>query len=77
MRWVDQTLGVARESYDGRGRLIVVHGNRIILWSIMNHLKLRKANVSDFRPPFSKERVDALTLLAAEGPQPSSARGVS
>lgn len=33
----------------------------------MNHLKLTKANVSDFRLPFSKDRVDALTLLAAEG----------
>jgi hypothetical protein len=67
MRRVDQALGAAREKYDGRERLIVVHGNRIILWAIMCHLKLNKANVSDFRPPFSKDRVDGLTLLAADG----------
>lgn len=67
MRWVDQSLSAAREMYDGRERLIVVHGNRIILWAIMSHLKLNRASVSEFRPPFSRERVDALTLLAAEG----------
>lgn len=67
MRWVDQALGAAREQYDGRERLIVVHGNRLILWAIMSHLKLNKASVSDFRPPFSKDRVDGLTLLAADG----------
>lgn len=67
MRWVDQALGAARERYNGRDRLIVVHGNRIILWAAMSHLKLNKASVSDFRPPFSRDRVDALTMLAAKG----------
>ena len=66
MRWTDHALGAVREKYDGRERLIVVHGNRIILWAIMSHLKLNKTNISDFRPPFSKHRVDELTLLAAD-----------
>jgi hypothetical protein len=67
MDWVDQALGMARDRYDGRERLIVVHGNRIILWAIMSHLKLNRANVTDFRPPFSRDQVDALTMLAAKG----------
>lgn len=68
MRSVDQALGVERALYDGRERLIIVHGNRLILWAIMSHLRLSKATVSDFHhPPFSKNRVDILTSLAAKG----------
>ena len=58
---------MARDRYDGCERLIVVHGNRIILWAIMSHPKLNRANVTDFGPPFSRDQVDALTMLAAKG----------
>jgi hypothetical protein len=33
----------------------------------VSYLKLNRATVSDFRPPFSKDQVDALTMLAANG----------
>jgi len=66
MRWVDQALGNEQGKFDGRERLIVVHGNRLILWAIMNHLNLVDASVNDFNLPFSKKRVNELVELATQ-----------
>lgn len=65
MRWVDHALESVRAGYEGRERLIVVHGNRIILWAIMRFLNLNNAPVTDFRLPFKLDEVDRLTSLAA------------
>ncbi len=66
MRWVDQALEVEREKFDGRERLIVVHGNRLLLWAIMNHLHMNDATVDDFKPPFTREHVNELVAIATQ-----------
>jgi hypothetical protein len=66
-RWVDQALESMRASYEGRDRLIVVHGNRVILWAIMSYLDINNMPVADFKPPFGKPEVNDLTRYATEG----------
>jgi hypothetical protein len=61
MRWVDQELELARQTYDGRDRLVVVHGNRLVLWAIMQHLKLADVKAAEnFKSPFLKEKIPPL-----------------
>ena len=61
MRWVDHALETEREKYGGRDRLIVVQGNRLILWAVMQHFRLSQAgNVDDFKVPFSRKKVSAI-----------------
>lgn len=66
MRWVDEALNEERNRFDGRERLIVVQGNRLILWAIMDYLKINTLNVTDFKPPFTKQQVAKLVALAAQ-----------
>jgi hypothetical protein len=66
MRWVDQALNQERDKVDGRERLIVVQGNRLILWAIMDYLHLNGLSVIDFKPPFTKQQVAELVSLAAK-----------
>lgn len=58
MRRVDRALDEERGNHDGRDRLIVVHGNRLVLWAVMSHFKLKGLDHSEaFVFPFSKEDV--------------------
>jgi AIPR protein len=58
MRWVDTELEKMRQEFDGRDRLIVVHGNRIILWAVMAHLSsTRPRKMNAFELPYSSEEV--------------------
>ena len=66
MRWVDQALEAEREKFDGRERLTVVHGNRLLLWAIMNHLHMDHTTVNDFKPPFTKAQVNELVTVATQ-----------
>jgi hypothetical protein len=66
MRWVDQQLELERAKFDGRERLIVVQGNRLILWAIMAYLHLNDLNIDDFKPPFSKHQVEELVIAGTQ-----------
>jgi hypothetical protein len=62
MRWVDRALEDDRTKYDGRDRLIVVHGNRLALWAVLTHLNVKGAETADaFVLPFNQEAVRKLT----------------
>ncbi|MDQ0602286.1 hypothetical protein QF037_006631 [Streptomyces canus] len=67
MRGVDRALEEQREARDGRDRLVVVHGNRLMLWAVMKHLKLQAVQGShNFTSPFTEERIRQTTFRAAE-----------
>jgi len=66
MRWVDQALEIEREKCDGRERLIVVHGNRLLLWAIMSYLEMNNAPVTDFKSPFTRDQVNGLVTFATK-----------
>ncbi len=60
MRATDRALEKIRDQYDGRNRLIAVHGNRIILWAVMRHLKLAKMEKNEsFTLPIAQKDVEA------------------
>lgn len=67
MRWVDQALETQRANYEGRNRLIVVHGNRIILWAVMSFLDVNNIPITDFKSPFNRNEVNRLTMIATMG----------
>ncbi|MFI6576460.1 AIPR family protein [Nocardiopsis sp. NPDC050513] len=65
MREVDRALEAKREDTDGRDRLIVVHGNRLLLWAIMHFLELKKVkSTHDFNLPFTTENIRTVTEIA-------------
>ena len=66
MRWVDEALNKERDQFDGRERLIVVQGNRLILWAIMDYLNLNRLSVTDFKLPFTEDKVAELVSIAAQ-----------
>lgn len=63
MRDVEEDLRALREAeFDGRDWLVSVHGNRLALWAVIQHLgvdRLRRA--SDFRAPFDRDLVREVT----------------
>lgn len=66
MRWVDAALVALRAAYDGRDRLILVHGNRVILWAVMEHAGLRSLTSEEaFQPPLGEGHVTQLAREAA------------
>lgn len=66
MRWVDRQLEAERGRYFGRDRQVLVHGNRFILWAVMQHLEIgRIGTPHDFMPPFSKEKAEEAVTRAA------------
>jgi hypothetical protein len=66
MRWVDRALEAEREKFDGRERLIVVHGNRLILWAVMSYLDLNNVTITDFKSPFTRDQINDLVDFAAK-----------
>jgi hypothetical protein len=64
MRWVDEALEDEREKFDGRERLTVAHGNRLILWATMNHPHMYDATVNDFQTHFTREHINELVVMA-------------
>jgi hypothetical protein len=66
MRWVDRILDSLRSEFDGRDRLVVVHGNRLILWAVMRHLGLEKVEPREgFTVPIDQDLVRSTTTAAA------------
>lgn len=66
MRWVDNALEGERSSFDGRDRLIVVHGNRMILWAVMAHLySKQQEKMQPFESPYSSTEVARVCSQAA------------
>lgn len=63
MRWVDEDLRNLRESeLDGRDWLVAVHGNRLVLWAVLNKLgstKIRAA--TSFGGIFDRDEVRVAT----------------
>lgn len=57
MRLVDGVLKSIGGRWDGRDRLIVAHSNRVVLWAVMQHLKLDELTRgrADLSLPFNKE----------------------
>ena len=67
MRWVDRTLESMRPRYEGRDRLIAVHGNRIVLWAVMRHLEVHRAGaVKAFEVSIEKKAVEECTKQAID-----------
>jgi hypothetical protein len=65
MRQVDRALEEERVAYEGRDRLVVVHGNRLVLWAVLNHLGLAPGKVKEFGQSFAEPTVRALVKKAA------------
>jgi len=66
LRWVDHALSMERDKFDGRERLIVVQGNRLIVWAIMDYLQLNGLHLNDFKLPFTKKQVGELVSTASQ-----------
>ena len=63
-RWVDEALDEERSKHEGRDRLVVVHGNYLVLWAVMQHVGLRRINhrkLQPFTPPVPEGDVKELT----------------
>lgn len=63
MRNVDEDLRALRESeFDGRDWLVAVHGNRLALWAVVQHLGQAKMKAAtDFTAVFDREEVRQTT----------------
>jgi len=65
MRSVDAALESVRQYYEGRDRLIAVHGNRLVLWAVMEYLRLRTRQEAEaFQPAVDETSVRKLAELA-------------
>ncbi|PPJ19606.1 AIPR family protein [Nocardia nova] len=65
MRKVDQTIELVKPRLSAKDRALVVHGNRFILWAVMDRLKVRKVKAGiDFTLPFDDGEISKVTELA-------------
>ncbi len=67
MRRVDRRIEQRKRIVDGRDRSILVHGNRFILWSVMDHFSVRSVKPrSDFNIPFAEDAIDEAAKIALD-----------
>ncbi|WP_279105531.1 hypothetical protein, partial [Gordonia paraffinivorans] len=59
MRRVDAAIERRKPLVDGRDRSILVHGDRFVLWSVMDYFNVRDVKArSDFELPFDSGEID-------------------
>lgn len=67
MRKVDRVLDGVKAQLDTSDRTLVVHGNRFILWAVMDRIDVGSVKAeSDFTIPFDEAEIGSVTELTVQ-----------